>query len=99
MSNQIGKFFVGTVGFPVRFVLTGLTGADIAAIQTMALTVTRPDATTFSGTPTIVNGAAQYVLATGDLTLPDVYAFQLILNMTSSRTLPLRGTFQVEDNP
>jgi hypothetical protein len=99
MSAQIGKFFTGTSGYPIDFLLTGLTNSDLSAIQTMALTVTRPDETTFTGTPVIFNGAAQYIVAVGDLTLPKTYLWELIITSGGGRILAVRGSFQVEQNP
>jgi hypothetical protein len=96
MSSQIGEFEVGTYGYPISFLLTGLTSSDLAAIQTMALTVTRPDETTFSGTPVIFNGAAQYIVAQGDLILPKTHFWQLIINSSGGRVLVVRGTFEVK---
>ena len=102
MSSQIGKLESGTSGYPINFLLTGLTSSDLAAIQSVNMIVTRPDTTTFSsslGPSSIVNGAIQYIVAVGDLPagIGTQYTFQFTINSTGSRVLVLRGMFQIED--
>jgi hypothetical protein len=99
MSSQIGQFFIGTYGYPIAFLLTGLTSSDLAAIQTMNLTITRPDDSTIVAAATLVNGAAQYIFKQGDLVLPKTHHWELIINSSGGRVLAVRGTFEVQENP
>jgi hypothetical protein len=97
---QTGEFYPNTIGFPIRIELEDLTVSELGEITSMTLTVTRPDRSSFSrtlGPGDIVNDEVQYVTQSGDLPVGGRYHYSLVLSMTGSRTLPLLGSFEVQD--
>src|SRR5438309_942892 len=98
--SQTGEFYPGTIGFPLLIKLVDFTTDEIAQIVTLALVVTRPDKSSFSralGPGDIVSGSVQYLLQSGDLPVGGRYHYALTVNMTSSRVLPLLGSFCVHE--
>lgn len=96
---QVGEFYVGTVGYPLRIVLDGLSADEIATIQSADLTFERDDSSEWSYTAApsdIVDGALQYIFRTGDLTLAGTYRYKAAFKMSGNRVLTGGGHFNVK---
>lgn len=96
--SQTGRFFPNTVGFPIRFSLADMNSSEIDDIESIALTVTRPDSSTFTASldqNAIVSGKVEYTTQAGDLNAGGDYHYELILSMSGGRTLPILGVFSV----
>jgi hypothetical protein len=106
--SQVGSFYAGTVGFPIRYTLFDSSVPPVVLIPTTILLtdinsaqldITRPDKSTFSRTlampASYVGGAIQYVLQTGDLNAGGEYNYVLTLSLSGSRVLPVSGQFAV----
>jgi hypothetical protein len=97
-TPESGSFFPGTIGFPIRITLCDLSANDLTDIQTIDLTITRPDGTQFTRSllpADIIDGAVQYVTQDGDLPFAGGYRYLIILHMTGNRALPLYGRFGI----
>jgi hypothetical protein len=98
--NQVGEFYVGTVGYPLRIALVGLSDDEIAAIESVDLTFKRQDSSKWSYTAApsdIVDGALQYIFRDGDLTLGGTYRYKAKFNMIGNRVLTGGGHFNVKN--
>jgi hypothetical protein len=97
--NQVGEFYVGTVGYPLRIALLGLSNDEIASIESVDLTFQRQDSSkwTYASAPSdIIDGALQYIFRQGDLTLGGTYRYKATFNMTGGRKLTGGGHFNVK---
>jgi hypothetical protein len=106
MSQQ-GKFFAGVFGLPIRIKLvngsgTALMNSEIdpdTDIEAITLEILRPDGTTI--TPTLdlndcIKGSdIEYVPADGEMNVGGRYAYNLTLDLTGDRQLPVSGTFHI----
>jgi hypothetical protein len=95
---QVGEFYAGTVGYPLRIALDGLSAAEIAAIESVDLTFVRQDSSQWlhSAPPAdIIDGALQYIFQEGDLTLGGTYRYKAAFKMSGGRVLTGGGHFNV----
>lgn len=100
MATQTGEYYPGTVGFPIRFTLSDLGEEQISQIETEALTIRRPDGSTFARSLTdsdITDDYVEYNLQDGDCPAGGLYHYSLILAMSGGRSLPVLGSFNIHD--
>jgi hypothetical protein len=105
MSQQ-GKFFAGVFGLPIRIKLIDGSGTALIAstvdpvdIEGITLEILRPDGTTITPTlslPGCIQGSdIEYVPADGEMNVGGRYSYNLTLDLTGARQLPVSGTFHI----
>jgi hypothetical protein len=105
MSQQ-GKFFAGVFGLPIHIKLvngsgTALIASEVAEadIEAITLEILRPDGTTITPTlslPGCIDGSdIEYVPADGEMNTGGRYSYNLTLDLTGDRQLPVSGTFHI----
>ena len=97
---MISDFYPNTIGFPIQIELIDFTATDLSQIESETLTITRPDQSSFTRdlTPSDISDyKVKYTLQSGDLPVGGRYRYLLLVNMSGSRVLPLRGSFLVND--
>ncbi|HMF29182.1 MAG TPA: hypothetical protein VKE42_10450 [Candidatus Cybelea sp.] len=96
---QTGKFAEGQWGYPLLIELDNFDAAEWAGITGMALSIFRPDGTSFDVTLdpqiAIVGTSAQYITQDGDCPIDGHYAFCLTLTWPG-KVLPVSGTFDID---
>src|SRR4051812_16957737 len=99
MAEQIGAFYRGTYGYPVRFEL----GIDLTGVTAIALSLTNPNHSSVNHTldpaEVIVDpateGIIEYILVEGDIQRSGTYSFVLVLDSGPTMRLTVNGTFIV----
>lgn len=99
MPEQIGAFYRGTYGYPVRFEL----GIDLTDVTAIGLTITNPNHSNVDHTLDIATaiiepptgGIIEHILVEGDIKRSGTYSFVLVIDSGPSKRLNVDGTFTV----